>query len=251
MSVWRCTCGTASRRSPLFRRLMYSDATRFPDIQRSTRATGRNSRMATNTWVDLRLPEAADLADYTGIEFDLRSAQEFARMLLQERKKQNPDWNLSDPLTTAILVRYARPFATGARLRLGEDALAELSPQQLQCHEYFSALRDKHIAHSVNAFEESQPTARYWVERVHEEGITEITCQHHRIIGMSIPDLGAMIDLTAVLQQYVKRKIDEERAKLLGIVRSRPIDEILSGGMAPARRDLPDPSRRRAAPGKR
>lgn len=207
--------------------------------------------MATNTWVDLRLPEAAALADYTGIEFDLRTAQEFSRMLLDERNKAQPNWDLSDPLTTAILVRYARAFTTGVRLRLREDALAELSVAQRERHEFFYALRDKHIAHSVNAFEESQPTARYWVERVHEEGIEQIGCQHHRIVGMSVPDLEAMIDLTTVLRQYVKRKIEDERAKLLKIVRNKPIDEILSVGAAPAPSCLPDPNRPRAASGKR
>jgi hypothetical protein len=184
--------------------------------------------MATNTFVEIDLPEAINLADYTGIEYDLRSARDFAQMLLDEGTKERPNWALSDPLMTATIVRYARPFATGVRLRLGDAALAVLTPGQLAKHEQLCVIRNKYIVHSVNAFEESRPVARYWRERVKDEGISSIECNHHRIVGLSKQNLQDIVELTTAMLSYVKDRLAEEKAKVLGIVRAMPLGKILA-----------------------
>jgi hypothetical protein len=200
--------------------------------------------VAKNVYVEIDIPEAATLAGYTGIESDLLTAREFAR-LLAEYEKKPPDWSLADPLTTATLVRYARPFASGVRIPLGDEALATLNPEQRAKHDWFKAVRDKHIAHSVNAFEENQPIARYWLERVDEEGITQIQCNQDRMIGLSEPHLHDLIDLTVVLLTFVQARLVEEKAKVLEIVRRMPIAEVLARGVKTPSRHLPDPAKRR------
>src|SRR5438309_1645863 len=143
--------------------------------------------MATNAFVELPpLKEAQTLADYTGVHHDLFSAREFATMLLEEYRQQN--FRLADPLMVAIIIRYARSFKGGIRSRL-PNAENVLTNGQLARHQYFLDVRDKFIAHSVNAFEECQPVARYWVESVESEGISSIECNYHRISGLSEDDL--------------------------------------------------------------
>src|SRR5262249_38926199 len=127
--------------------------------------------MATNSFIEFRLDEAQALADYTGIAFDLRTARDFATAILEESKKPEPNFSLSDPFMITTIIRYARAFASGVRLKLYEEGGFILTDEQRLKHDRFWTLRDKYIAHSVNAFEESQPIARYWVERVEEEGI--------------------------------------------------------------------------------
>jgi hypothetical protein len=129
--------------------------------------------MAMNAFIEFRLDEAQILADYTGIAFDLRTAREFATTILEENRKPMPNYALSDPFMVATIIRYARAFAGGVRLKLYE-AVSILTDQQRSKHDHFIHVRDKYIAHSVNAFEESEPVARYWVETVKEEGITSI-----------------------------------------------------------------------------
>ncbi len=200
--------------------------------------------MGTNVFVEIDTPEASLLADYTGIQYDLSSAQEFARMLLAERTKERPNWSLAPPLTIAVMVQYARSFATGVRMPIANEILARLTPEQLTKHKRFLEIRNKHVAHSVNTFEESRPVARYWVERVKEEGISDIQSTHHRIIGLSEQDLEDVIELTAVLLANIGSRIDAERARLLQIVRTMPLDKVLVG-----RRDFvlssPDPAKPR------
>ena len=54
--------------------------------------------MATNTFIEVDLPEAADLADLTGIRYDLDSARSFAQMLKGIFGAEQPNWNFVDPL---------------------------------------------------------------------------------------------------------------------------------------------------------
>jgi hypothetical protein len=182
--------------------------------------------MATNTFVELDLPEAETFAALTGIEQDLETTREFAQLLISEVEQNR--WSLSDPLTTAILVRYSRPFVSGVRERLADDALSILSPTQRNAHDYFRAWRDKHIAHSVNAFEENKPVARFWVERVHTDGIEQISCQQMRVVGLGANHLREIIELTSALLQHVKQRLKDESDRLLKIVRQMPIERVLA-----------------------
>lgn len=186
--------------------------------------------MATNTFVEIDLPDAAELADLTGIEADLQSARYLARMLKSIVESEKPNWELVDPLSTAILVRYSRPFVKGVRKWLGAEALHALSGAQRAKHQRLRMFRDKHIAHSINAFEDNQPIARYWVERVDQEGITSVECNHTRISGLSSADLEDVIELTSAMLLYVDSKLDQEKAQILEIVRKMPIAQVLSSG---------------------
>jgi hypothetical protein len=197
--------------------------------------------VATHTFVDLHIPEAAVLADLTGIEADLRRAREYAQVLDSQMRSAKPDWDLVEGLSAAVAVVYSRAFGPGVRANLREDDLACLSPGQRDAHDRLRAYRDKHVAHSINAFEHNQPRAHYCLERVESEGITGIGCSHGRVSSLSSRDVANVIELTAVLLQYVGARIKEEQTKLLGVVRAMPLTEILAGGQGAFRVDSDTP----------
>lgn len=201
--------------------------------------------MATNSFVEIDFPQATDLADLTGIKVDLETARDFARKLKKEFESEKPNWALVDLLSTAILVRYSRPFVTGVRSRLGDEAIQRLSGPQREKHARLRAFRDKHISHSVNAFEDNQPVARYWEERVKEEGITSIECNHSRVMGLSLGDVEAVIELTTEMLVYVDTRLKEEKAKVLEIVRKIPLETVLSGIKGPWLPDMRSIDKRR------
>ena len=186
--------------------------------------------MATHTWADLHIPEAATLADLSGISSDLQSARKFAELLAGEFAAEKPNWRLVEPLSIAILVMYSRPFASGVRRWPEKTDLAILTPEQRAAHDHLRAYRDKHVAHSVNAFEENLPRANYCLERVNEEGITAITYGGGRVTGLSGADLKNVIELTTVLGARVDSLIEKEQKRLLVIVRKMPLEEVLAGG---------------------
>lgn len=190
--------------------------------------------MATNTFVEIDIPEAVELADLTGISHDFESAKQFATQLKDMFEREPPDYSLVEPMTTAILVRYSRPFTTGVRRRIKETELETLSIEQRAAHDRFRLWRDKHIAHSVNAFEENHPVARYYVERFNDEGFTSVECNSNQLIGMSLHDVEMIIELAVHFIEELKPRIKREKERVLEIVRSLPREQVL--GMAkPAR----------------
>jgi hypothetical protein len=167
--------------------------------------------MATNAFIEFRLNEAQALADYTSIAYDLRTARDFARAILEESQKPQPNFSLSDPFMVATIIRYARAFLGGVRLKLYDDAVGVLTEQQRARHIEFMHIRDKYIAHSVNAFEESEHIARYWVAKVQEEGISAIECNHRRVAGLSEHDLKSIIDLASTWLQHVQKNYGKKK----------------------------------------
>jgi len=183
--------------------------------------------MATNTFVEINIPQALDLADLTGIVNDFESVKHFAAQLKGMLMRYPPDYSLVKPMTTAILVRYGRPFTTGIRRRIKDHELVTLSPEQRLAHDYFRLWRDKHIAHSVNVFEENQPVARSWVERFDDEGFTSISCNSNQLIGMSFKDVEMVIGLATHFTEELNPILKREEGKVLSIVRSLPKEQIL------------------------
>ena len=197
--------------------------------------------MATYAYVEFRLDEAQELADYTSIAFDLRTACDFAKSILEELQKPQPNYSLSDPFMVATIIRYARAFAEGVRrLNLSEKAASILTDQQRSNHAQLINIRNKYIAHSVNAFEESEAKAHYCCERLQEEGITSIGYGHRRVIGLSEQDWRDIIDLASTWLQYVEQRLTEETARLLPIVRKIPLERLFQ--TAPAFTPAPDTS---------
>ena len=190
--------------------------------------------MATHTFVPFDLAEASDLADLTGIRYDLESAcalaEELKSTLVDILDGGNSRPNVLDALSTAVLVRYCRPFSSGVRRKsLKDNILAVLNKNQRAKHEHLQAFRDKHIAHSVNAYEENQPVARYVVERVHHEGVYAVECHHSRVVGLSSTEVEYVIELTTTMLRYVYRALESEKQQLLEKVRAIPLENLLSG----------------------
>lgn len=170
------------------------------------------------------------LADLNGISWDFKSARDFAEALAEELAAEKPNWSLTEPFSIAIAVMYSRPFHQGVRHHLGETDLAILTPAQRAAHDYLWHYRNKHVAHSVNAFEENLPRANYCLERVNQEGITSISCGGGRLTGMSRSDLDKVVELTTIFGTHVESLIAQEQERLLVIVREMPLEKVLAGG---------------------
>lgn len=182
------------------------------------------------TLIDVDLQEAAELASLTGIRNDLETTLSLARRLKGEfaRGQFEVDLDIYEALSTAVLVRYTRPFASGVRARLREDALQVLTESQRLAHERLKNFRDKHVAHSVNAFEENEVVVEFSRERVREEGIQKVYVRHSRVVGLYLTDVEEIIDLCKTLLTYVNQRIKDEKARLLPLARALPLDDLLS-----------------------
>lgn len=90
--------------------------------------------MAIWRFVNLNFEEAQPLADLTGVEEDLKATVEICNVLLRELPGRPPNIRILDALTSAALVRYARAFKSGVRIRLPFSLLDGLSEEQARDH---------------------------------------------------------------------------------------------------------------------
>ena len=152
--------------------------------------------MVTHTFIDLNLEEARYLADLVGVEVDLQSAIRLSKLLIRRFESSDYDADFLDSISTAIVVRYSRPFVSGVRRKIRIEDIPNLNKEELNKHKWLLETRNKHIAHSVNEFEESKVVGYYVLESPEEKGITSISVQHGRIISLGYQDAKAVVDLT-------------------------------------------------------
>ena len=182
--------------------------------------------MAVWRFVNLNIPEAQLLADLTGIENDLDAAAAICDLLLKELAEGQPSVRLIEALTASALVRFARSFKSGVRSGIPESVFEGLSPEQLADHQLFIDLRDKYIAHSVNAFEENQVVAYLVPEERGPRSVSSISVQQNRIASLGTSDANRLKALSLELRQRVARILEAENQKVLIAARALPVDVL-------------------------
>jgi hypothetical protein len=122
---------------------------------------------------------------------------------------------LSKSLIFSAVVAYARPFKTGVRqLRMNVEYFSAIPAFNIEIHDYIIAVRDKHVAHSVNEFERSATTgvmvgtpstnwrpAGVGVTTLHSVGLSR------RIIEGAITQISGMLDLLRARMEIIKPEI--------------------------------------------
>jgi hypothetical protein len=181
--------------------------------------------MVTYRYVTIDLPEAELLADLEGIRQDLVSAIDYCDLIIKNMKTGSPDFKFLEAVSSSAVVRYARSFNTGVRATVPKYLLDEMSDEQRRDHSYFMNLRDKHIAHSVNVYEENEVVAYLTPEERGQRGVQSISVQHIRV--MSIGDGSAMClkGLCSYLLQRIENLITAEKKKLMAVLNTIPLDE--------------------------
>jgi hypothetical protein len=137
------------------------------------------------------------------------------------------DTVLMEAIQSAALVRYCRCHATGVRTAfLVDSVLVARLPEELQrFHRHIDALRDRHIAHSVNDWELEIPFAQVRIDGDRKE-VVAVNVQGHRMIGLARQDIESLEALAKRLHDLVYVEYEAERARVLAAVKQMPIEEL-------------------------
>jgi hypothetical protein len=124
----------------------------------------------------------------------------------------------SKAFINAGVISYARAFASGVRgIRLDSDMFAKVwNEEDCELHEFLYALRDKHIAHSVNEFERCDPAGIivFTPEGVLQEGISGAGVILQTRIGMPLQILEKAVHHIEQCITYLKNRINELRPQV-------------------------------------
>jgi hypothetical protein len=175
-------------------------------------------------------PETYRLADMHGVLQDLEWLIALCKRILRYRARgPRPDSTEMEALEGAALIRYGRCFKGGARnaFVLDKQWIAGLSQELQDAHRDFVALRDKHIAHSINDWELNIPIANLRQDaKTGESQVSNVTVQGHRIIGQTRESIDQLKRLAESLLTLIRIEFDAETARVLVIAKQIPITEL-------------------------
>lgn len=137
--------------------------------------------MIENPIVEINFDEAKILADLGAIVQNLGSTIKICSRLKKMLKEGSEDSLLIESLWTTALIKYSRCFKSGKRFGLDESILDGLKGEPHKVHKLYLNMRDKHIAHSVNPFEQMQVGLILSPKDSHEKkvvGVATLSMRH-------------------------------------------------------------------------
>jgi hypothetical protein len=175
---------------------------------------------------DVEFPEAKRLADLASILRDLQATIETCKRVVEILDSDKNNVILIEGLWSAALVRYVRCFAFGKRYGLTEEVFEGLKGDPIGTHRWYKNMRDKHVAHSVNPYEQ----VRVGIVLSPEES------KDRKVIGVSTlagsyicPDKKGVEQL-GMLANVLIRKVKELGKKceksVLETAKTLPIDKL-------------------------
>jgi hypothetical protein len=123
---------------------------------------------------------------------------------------------LSKALIFSGVVAYARPFKTGVReVKLDPETFSALAAFNIELHQFLIAVRDKHVAHSVNEFESCEAVAA--VIGTPQAGWRDgsgVGVAITQVIGLSLAIVRDAISQTAAMTDFLTDQIENQRRNL-------------------------------------
>lgn len=176
--------------------------------------------------VKVEFDEAKRLAEFGAIAQDLGAVMETCRRIEELIKQSSNDRILIEGLWTAALVRYARCFAEAKRKGLTESIFEGLQGEPLTAHQYYIDMRSKHVAHSVNPFEQAYAGVVLTPENSEKKEVvgTSTFMMRHIVCDLSgVHQLGV---LAKVVLGVVCDQAKQCERELLEKSKTVPIDEL-------------------------
>jgi hypothetical protein len=135
------------------------------------------------------------------------------------------DFVLKQALFSAAMVAYVRTRNPDRRQGywITDDLVAKCADGKLD--DFVKGVRDKHIAHSINAFE--QTDLGVIVDENHQIRGTVVT--HVALTGWDAGDLKKLLALTRCLSKYVEKDLDDFQDAAEAGARAMPITDIERG----------------------
>lgn len=183
---------------------------------------------------------ATRLANLAGIDADLYRVLEYCDRMIERyagaHLKKSPfdivgfsthvdfiDW---EALSTAACIAYARCFVSGVRQSLDATLLNSAESELLSTHEFVLNFRNKHIAHSVNSYEENSVTVQVDDSFLSSAEIVSVVPNHSHQPGFNFEDPVKLKQLANWWLIKVREEIHIEIETVLRLVKATPIEQI-------------------------
>ena len=171
--------------------------------------------------------EAQLLADMDSVRQDLSFVIEFGKRLVSLSKEGSDDHVLIRCLWNAALVAYVRCFSTGKRrFGLKEAMVAGLPGDPVGFHRWLKNMRDKHVAHAVNPFEEVSIGLVLSQSDKPERSVLGVARLSKSWLTPDVQGIENLVKFAQFLIRETDDKCKEAEASVLNRGNSLPIDQL-------------------------
>lgn len=188
------------------------------------------------------LPSAKALADAALIDQDLQFVVACCDRVLADEAAERSDALVERALWRAAIVAYVRCFSTGQRGSLGVEDVQGLPLEGAgEFHEHIRQMRNKHVAHSENAFEQAAVGVLPTADGSSVEAVGFLTMDLLRFQSDTVADLGTLarelLRARADRVEDLSRQVLEEAQRQDGAVfLARPTMRLYAGSPSDVRR---------------
>lgn len=194
--------------------------------------------------VEIDYPDAEYLAAYHSIFRDLMVADDAVDRLLGMDMNSEENRCLIESLYISALVSYIRGFTSGKRAtRLSTEVFSKLDGAEA-VHNYFKDIRDKHIAHSVNPFEQVKVGLRLTPKTSNKKEVISVgvlsldrisECNENLVTLKRLISV-AKEDLLQKISRYQKQILDRAKQEdIAGLYEKSVLEIVVPGGLEDAR----------------
>lgn len=176
--------------------------------------------------VKVDFEEATRLAELGAVAQDLGAVMETCRRIEGLSNENSNDHILIEGLWTAALVRYARCFTEAKRQELTESIFDGFHGQPIAAHRYYIDMRNKHIAHSVNPFEQTYAGVVLTPETSKVKSVVGVTTLAMRHIVCDLNGVHQLGVLAKIVLGKVCEKAKDCEKKLLARIKALPIEDL-------------------------
>lgn len=170
--------------------------------------------------------DARTLADLGAIAQDLDVTMKTCSRLKELLKEDSQDHLLIESLWTAALIRYARCFTDSKRFGLSKSIFDGLQGDPVGAHQLYINLRNKHIAHSVNPFEQMEVGVVLKPTESVEKRIIGVVTLAMRHISSDINGVHQLGMLAHVVKDKVCELAKQYEQRVIEQSKQLPIDDL-------------------------
>ena len=184
--------------------------------------------MINNPISKLAFSEAKELAQLAAIVQDFGFVISATNKLALMLRNGEQDQILLRSLFTAALVAYVRCFSSGKRKVLSPEIFTSLPGEPLICHQQYKDTRDKHIAHSVNPFEEMLVGAVLSPDDAANREVLGVACLTMSLVTYDEQGVEQLGRLARFAQEHVIKQCRELQERVVQIARTIDLDSLYS-----------------------
>ncbi len=179
--------------------------------------------------VGIDFSEAKQLADLLSIMRDLQAVVESCKRVVSLIESKNEDHVQIDALWSMSLIRYVRCFNTGKRYDLKADELFKSQKgDPIGAHQFYWNMRDKHVAHSVNPYEQMNVGLILSPGDSGSKKVVGVSTLHGTYLCPNVDGVKQLGVLAEIALQYVRRIAKQHQDSVLEIGKTLPVDELYS-----------------------